>query len=157
MSERRDAYEDLLVAALAGLLPEQRPPPAAAAALRERLLSRVRGPAMRVVRAGEGDWRPLLPGIDIRVLRRGGADGSLTALWRLAPGAKVPGHGHRIDEECLVLEGSVVVHGEQFRAGDYLVAGPGDSHAPFAGEAGALLLIRGEIPAAADSAEPRPR
>ena len=79
---------DLLLAALAGLLPEQRP--ADAAGLRDRLLARATAPRTRVLRADEGEWVPFFPGIRIKTLRRDEREGTQTTLWRLEPRAVVP-------------------------------------------------------------------
>lgn len=140
MSRERDEW---LLAALAGLLPEQRP--ADEAGLRERILARATGPRTRVLRADEGEWVPFFPGIRIKTLRRDERAGTQTTLWRLAPGAVVPPHPHHHEEECLVIEGSVVHRGEEFVAGDYLLAPEGERHQPFVSPNGALLLIRSEL------------
>lgn len=136
--------DDVLVAALAGLLPEIHPPQARARAQRARLVAAAAGQGPRLLRAGEGAWRPFLPGIALRILHVDEAAGTQTALWRLAPGAIVPPHPHAHEEECLVLEGSVVQEGEEFAAGDFLVVPAGQWHPAFRSPGGALLMIRGE-------------
>ena len=140
MSRERD---ELLLAALAGLLPEQRP--ADEAGLRARVIARATAPRTRVLRADEGEWVPMFPGIRIKTLRRDEGEGTQTTLWRLEPGAVVPPHPHHHEEECLVLEGSVVHAGSEYFAGDYLLAPVGERHQPFVAPKGALLLIRSEL------------
>ena len=135
--------DDLLLAALAGLVPEQLPEASVRQRLRERILAQVSHPAaMSVVRANEGDWRAILPGIRIKSLRKG--EGTETTLWRIDAGAVLPAHPHTQQEECLVLEGSVLHGGVEYFAGDYLLAEPGLMHAEFTTTIGALLLIRSE-------------
>ena len=115
--------DDMLLAALAGLLPEQLPDNAVRLALRERILAHALKPkAMTVVRADEGQWQPIMQGIQVKSLRKG--DGTETTLWRMDPGAIVPAHPHRQQEECLVLEGSVVHAGVEYFPGDFLLAVP---------------------------------
>jgi anti-sigma factor ChrR (cupin superfamily) len=136
--------DDLLVAAQAGLLPDLPMAPEVAGRLRATLMARLPTPTMRVTRADEGDWRLVLPGVRVKRLRGDARDGTETNLWRLAPGAQLPPHAHAIDEECLVLEGSVVQRGIEYHAGDFLLAPVGLTHAVFESPRGALLLIRGE-------------
>jgi anti-sigma factor ChrR (cupin superfamily) len=138
-----ESPDDILLAALAGLLPAEEPAPSVRLAMRERLLARITKPAgMTVLRADEGEWRPLLPGIRIKSLRKG--DGTETTLWRIDAGASVPAHPHRQQEECLVLEGSVVMSGVEYGVGDYLLAHAGLDHETFHSPRGALLMIRSE-------------
>lgn len=139
----RKAPDDILLAALAGLLPEQLPETPVRDRLRERILAQARKPVgMSVVRADEGVWKPILPGIRIKSLRKG--EGTETTLWRIDAGAVLPSHPHRQQEECLVLEGSVLHAGVTYYAGDYLLAEAGGMHTEFTTTTGALLLIRSE-------------
>ena len=92
-----------------------------------------------------GEWKPLLPGIHIKTLRIDRERGTQTTLWRLDPGARVPPHPHSHEEECLVIEGSIVQNGIEYFPGDYLLADTGEKHATFDSPRGALFLIRGEL------------
>ena len=77
--------------------------------------------AGHAVRNDEREWVPLLPGITIKTLLKDAANGAQTTLWRLQPGACVPPHPHSRDEECLILEGSIVLDEiEYFRNGGIL-------------------------------------
>lgn len=136
---------DFLLAAACGLLPEVRPPVDVAARLRATLLARLPAPRTVVLRSGEGEWRALLPGIEVKSLRLDPVIGSQTTLWRVAAGAAIPPHVHASEEECLVIEGSIVHEGIEYHAGDYLLAERGVRHGRFHSPAGALLLIRGEV------------
>ena len=145
MTARRPTPPDLLLAALAGVTPAQAPPRANAQALRERILAAASRPRTQVVRAHEGEWVPFVPGIRIKTLRRDEADGTQTSLWRIEPGAQVPPHPHTREEECLVLEGSVIHDDIEYFPGDFLLAPPGERHKPFLAPRGALLMIRSEL------------
>jgi anti-sigma factor ChrR (cupin superfamily) len=145
MSTRKPPHDDLLLAALAGLVPAQAPAPEAASALRARILADARRMRTKVVRADEGEWKPFVPGIRIKTLRRDEAEGTQTSLWRIEPGAAVPPHPHTREEECLVLEGSVFHDGVEYFPGDFLLAPPGERHKPFEAPNGALLMIRSEL------------
>ncbi|MCX7041803.1 MAG: cupin domain-containing protein [Gammaproteobacteria bacterium] len=144
MSEHDD---DLLFAALAGLVPDAEPGAEARGRMRAALMAKVSKPepTTHVLRADEGEWKPLLPGIHIRTLRIDRDKGTQTTLWRLDPGARVPAHPHSHEEECLVIEGSIVQDGIEYFPGDYLLAESGGRHSPFDSPRGALFLIRGEL------------
>lgn len=116
------------------------------ASLRERLRTRVleRAAGIHVVRADAGQWVPLGPGISIKRLRVDAGLGNETTLWRLDVGAVIPPHAHQDDEECLVLEGSIIQDGIEYRVGDYLHALAGSRHSPLSAPRGALLLIRSQ-------------
>lgn len=136
--------KDLLLAAIAGLVPDERPAPDVEGRLRATLLARIERPGMAVVRAEQGEWVSVSRGVTVKRLRADAPDGTETTLWRMAPGSRICAHGHRHDEECLVLEGSVTHAGVAYRAGDFMVARAGSPHGEICSEAGALLLIRGE-------------
>jgi DNA-binding CsgD family transcriptional regulator/quercetin dioxygenase-like cupin family protein len=92
---------------------------------------------------GERRWRrSQLPGVSLRLLRREG--GVRLALWRLAPGAAIPPHRHRQDEECLILAGELRQGARRFGAGAFILARAGTRQAAVCAPRGALLLIRGE-------------
>lgn len=145
MNTRKPPHDDLLLAALAGLVPAQAPAPEAASALRARILADARRMRTKVVRADEGEWKPFVPGIRIKTLRRDEAAGTQTSLWRIESGAAVPPHPHTREEECLVLEGSVFHDGVEYFPGDFLLAPPGERHKSFEAPNGALLMIRSEL------------
>jgi quercetin dioxygenase-like cupin family protein len=131
--------------AIAAMIAQALPAPALAAEARARLKARVleRASGIHVVRAEEGRWIDVWPGIQIKRLRPAEAGhGRETSLWRLAPGSVIPAHRHDDDEECLVLEGSIEQDGIRYSAGDYLHARKGSLHGPLCAPAGALLLIR---------------
>lgn len=149
MSDPRE-HEELLLAALAGLLPEQEPAVESRLRMRAALMAKVHKPSTVVTRTDAGQWVAILPGVRVKVLHRDLTDGTQTALWRMEPGSTVAAHGHSHDEECLVLEGSIIEDGIEYFPGDFLLAEAGFRHKQFESPRGALLLIRGELPPDAD-------
>ena len=144
MSIQNDNYIDILLAANAGLIPEFAPAEAARKRMLANIMERVSVPTMQVIRRDEGQWRNILPGVSIKILREDADERNQTTLWRLQPGASVPKHQHTQNEECLVLEGSIVHADVEYFAGDYLLSPIGMPHDIFFAPKGALFLIRGE-------------
>ena len=138
-----DADRDLLL----GALPRTRIPSERRQALQHRVMQ-VRAPGdgdFVLVTAEHDDWRQLLPGLKIKPLRVDPIGRTQTSLWKLEPGAVVPEHDHHAEEECLILDGSIVWDDRVYSRGDYLLARPGGKHSPFVSPTGALLLIRSEL------------
>jgi ChrR Cupin-like domain len=79
-----------------------------------------------IARAADASWEEYAPGIRRRVLWRAGTLGAF--VFRALPGASVPMHRHRHDEECLMLEGELSIDDELLRAGDYQLAPAGTRH-----------------------------
>lgn len=149
MSDDHEAeLEDALIGRLAESLAPISPPAALAARLRRRLLDTVRAAAAEksdvhlTIRAAEGNWSEILPGVSMKLLREDRATRSY--LLRLEAGAHLPAHPHRIDEECLVLSGDVWLGDVQAHAGDFHLARGGTLHGEIRSESGCLLYLRGE-------------
>ncbi|HUN90709.1 MAG TPA: cupin domain-containing protein [Burkholderiaceae bacterium] len=153
------------------------PPPGRAAAIKQRVLERVHaeragsGPddhpgaghdasgaataappsrpdrdGLVTLRADEGEWRRFLPKVDIKVLHRDGD--TLSYLLRIEPGGAVVPHRHPQDEECVVLEGEARIGALHLKQGDYHRAPAGGHHGVLSSDRGALLFLRGAVPAA---------
>jgi anti-sigma factor ChrR (cupin superfamily) len=140
-----EALEPQAIAALGAALVAEPLPADLSARMRERVMGSVQAPDTAVVRASEGEWKTLLPGITVKTLHIDREQGTQTSLWRLAGGARIPRHPHSKDEECLVLEGEIVHEGVHYGPGDYLFSSPGVRHREFTAPEGALLLIRSEL------------
>ncbi|WP_457349772.1 cupin domain-containing protein [Roseateles sp. P5_D6] len=121
--------------------------PAQARAIRRRLLERVADTddSHLTVPAGAAGWQPFGDGVQIKVLHEN--EGILSYLLRLAPGAHLEAHRHPVDEECLVLEGTLKV-GSQIEVGPggYHLARAGSLHASISTETGATIFLRGAEP-----------
>jgi anti-sigma factor ChrR (cupin superfamily) len=62
-------------------------------------------------------------------------------LVRMTEGASYPSHRHAAAEECLVLEGDLIVGEDVLRAGDFQRSEAGSVHPPQSTRAGCLLYI----------------
>lgn len=86
-------------------------------------------------------WVKLAKNMQVKVLHDDGV--SLSWLLRLLPGSGLPVHDHADGaEECMVLEGSLRINGEEFVAGDYQIALPGSVHHEVSSEQGSLVYLR---------------
>lgn len=63
-------------------------------------------------------------------------------MLRIAAGTSFPGHGHAIDEECMVLEGSLRVGDVLLHPGDFHVGLSGSDHAAATSEDGCVCFLR---------------
>ena len=89
-----------------------------------------------------------LSGISYRMLHADRARHQFTALIRMAPGTVLRDHDHaaeHVPEECLVLEGELIVGDVVMRAGDYQRAAPGSHHVEQRTDTGALLYFSGSL------------
>lgn len=122
------------------------------AAQEEALLARVKARVMaqvgresrpfHTVPAADASWDTIAPGVERKLLWASGA--AQSCLLRLAPGASVDGHSHAMDEECIVLEGSLRIGADLLlHAGDFHVAPEGSAHQRAFTETGALVYLRG--------------
>ena len=116
-------------------------------AIKRRLLNRVADAddSHVTIAADEGDWQPFSEGVQLKLLRE--HEGVLSYLLHLEPGASLPAHRHPMDEECLVLEGTLQVGTRiQVGAGGYHLAQQGALHATISSAHGATIFLRGAIP-----------
>ena len=97
-------------------------------------------PGTMTVRTNEGQWEPLAPGFERKILATG-QNGRVTFLVRGEPGARFPAHQHDDDEECYVIEGDITFETLTLRAGDYHRALRGHPHPGASTARGCLLLI----------------
>lgn len=96
----------------------------------------------RTVRAADGHWQEVCPGVTRKLLWTDASTQS--SMVRLAPGAVVRAHFHPMDEECVVLEGSLRIGaGLLLREGDFHVAAGGSMHEEVTSDTGALIYLRG--------------
>lgn len=103
-------------------------------------------PALRTVRASEGDWAATsVPGVSIRTLYVDRERDQYTALVRMSAGSSYPLHVHGGPEQCLVLEGDLHIGDEVLHPGDYQVAPAGSRHGVQSTERGCLLFITSSL------------
>lgn len=115
--------------------------------VRRRLLPRIAADSterhLTLPAAGAG-WQPFGAGLTIKVLNE--ADGVMSYLLRLAPGAALPPHRHPIDEECVVLEGEVCIGALRIGPGGYHLGRRDVLHDRLHSPGGALIFLRGAVP-----------
>ncbi len=116
------------------------------ARVKNRVMASIRAetePGHRTVRAHDDAWEMLMPGVERKILWSTGAASSW--MVRLAPGATFPAHLHAMDEECVVLEGSLCIGDVQLSAGDFHVGRLGSMHSVTRSDTGALVYLRGAL------------
>lgn len=79
------------------------------------------------------------PGVENKTLMRNPETGMQTVLTRMAPGSVLTDHMHVDIEQTWVLEGSLVDHEGEAKAGSFVYRPPGSRHTASAPN-GALLL-----------------
>jgi len=129
----------------AGWLPFASEGVAAPPHLREKLLTRIRQseppPGIQIVRAGEGAWHTLVPGVTAKRLYRESPSGNVALLVRMEPGAKYPPHTHAGVEHSYVLEGELHFGDLVLYPGDYQCALPSTGHRDSHTVNGCMVLI----------------
>jgi anti-sigma factor ChrR (cupin superfamily) len=73
----------------------------------------------QTVRAAEGEWTEMGPGIRIKMLHQNAALRRQTIVLVADPGAVHPAHLHDFDEEIFVVSGDITIDGEELGPGDY--------------------------------------
>ncbi len=154
-NDKEDTLQDVVRDALLDAVKPQFPDSNRVQAIKQRLIQRVQAErlvsesgarGLLTVRANEGDWKTFLPKVSIKVLRR--EQDTLTYLLKLEPGAALLPHEHPQDEECIVLSGEARIDDLVVHAGDYHCAYAGKPHGVISSEQGAVLFLRGAVPAA---------
>ena len=136
------AWEERLGGIAAGL-PKQTPP----ADLKTKLNRRLDAEGLPdgfVQRLSDAAWIEVRPGLHRRLLRHD-EHGVGTALYRIEAGAIIPPEFHDYDEECLVIEGDLVVGELHFMPGDYCCIHKGGRHGVITSRGGGVFLLVGEV------------
>jgi anti-sigma factor ChrR (cupin superfamily) len=85
--------------------------------------------ASRYINVDSLPWKPTpTPGIDMKILLQDKESGLLTALFRWAPGTRLPLHEHVEVEQTYVLEGSILDDEGEVVAGDFVWRPRGNRH-----------------------------
>ena len=93
------------------------------------------------VRAGDGAWRPMSPGVSFKLLNRDQARGTQIMLMRMEPGASLDEHEHDGAEELYMLSGECTARGMRLRTGDYHRAAANSHHGLTTTEHGCVMLV----------------
>jgi anti-sigma factor ChrR (cupin superfamily) len=86
------------------------------------------------------------PGIEQKTLLVDKPTGLITALMRMAPGARLPDHEHVQIEQTYVLEGELHCGEGLCKAGQFVWRPAGSRHEAWAGPQGGLFLAMFQIP-----------
>jgi anti-sigma factor ChrR (cupin superfamily) len=86
------------------------------------------------------------PGVEQKTLLVDKQTGLLTALMRMAPGAKLPDHEHVKIEQTYVLEGELHCGEGVCKAGQFVWRPAGSRHHAWAGPQGGLFLAMFQAP-----------
>lgn len=95
------------------------------------------------IRADEGQWRNLAPGVRSKTLWRDGDAGSM--LMELARGACIAAHAGSMAEECLVLDGEASFGDVRLTVGEHQLAPASTPARELASATGALIYIHGAL------------
>lgn len=98
-------------------------------------------PGTVTLRAGEGAWTEVSPGLKIKLMNRIEALNRQTFLAWLQPGAEYIDHDHDQDEEIYMIEGDLIIGELVLKAGDFHVARQGRHHPVHRTKTGCLCLI----------------
>ena len=133
-----------LLLALKPIAPDE----AHAPVLRQTVMEKIQSgsqPSFLTIRAGQGEWIKIAPLVEMKLLYKDNIQQCRTFLLRMQPGASLPAHDHPANEECMVLEGEVMLGDVVARAGDYHLAPKGLPHGAITSKTGALLFLRAGI------------
>jgi anti-sigma factor ChrR (cupin superfamily) len=103
--------------------------------------------ASRFVEVASMPWQKTrFAGVESKMLLLDKQSGVMTALMRMAPGARLPDHEHVLIEQTYVLEGSLMCGEGECKAGDFVWRPAGSRHEAWGGPAGGLMLAMFQIP-----------
>jgi predicted ChrR family anti-sigma factor len=112
-------------------------------ALRDRILAAAMAVPQntRTVRADEGRWHRIIPGVTVKTLSVDLERDTATILMTLEPGSTVPSHGHSGPEDSFVVSGSCRIGVTHLRKGDFHHADGGTHHEDVVSDEGCVLLL----------------
>jgi predicted ChrR family anti-sigma factor len=113
------------------------------AALRARILGKAAETPQntRTVRANEGRWHRMVPGVTVKTLSIDVERDTATILMMFEPGARVPQHDHAGAEDSFVISGSCRIGESYLLKGDFHHADAGTTHGEIVSDEGCVLLL----------------
>jgi len=104
----------------------------------------------RTVRANEGRWKAVAPGVEVRKLQVDRNRGTVTLMIRMAPNAVLPAHDHHGPEDSYVVAGSCRIGAIALETGDFHHVDPTAHHGDVvANDDGCTLLLTVDLADAA--------
>ncbi len=98
--------------------------------------------ASRFVSVAELPWEEtVFDGITVKTLLVDKQSGLLTALMKMAPGAKLPDHEHMLIEQTYVLDGHLVCPEGECTKGDFVWRPSGSRHTAWSPDGGLMLAM----------------
>ena len=113
------------------------PPPAD---VKQKVLRAVSLPG-RTVRASEGKWVAIAPGVRLKKLSSDRSRNTVTVLMEMQPGSAVPPHEHRHAEDSYIISGSARLGDLVLFAGDFHHVDAGTRHESIVSDDGCLALL----------------
>jgi anti-sigma factor ChrR (cupin superfamily) len=95
----------------------------------------------RTVRANEGRWHRMVPGVTVKTLSVDVERDTATILMMFEPGARVPQHDHAGAEDSFVISGSCRIGEAYLLKGDFHHADAGTTHGEIVSDEGCTLLL----------------
>src|SRR3954451_6511845 len=95
----------------------------------------------RTVRANEGRWHRMVPGVTVKTLSVDVERDTATILMMFEPGARVPQHDHAGAEDSFVISGSCRIGDAYLLKGDFHHADAGTTHGEIVSDEGCTLLL----------------
>jgi hypothetical protein len=133
---------EALLAPLAGFAPPVAPPDDLFAKIEATIDARSKQQALsRTLRAEEGEWIKVGPGLRAKILHVMPELGRQTVLMEFAPGAVYPPHDHDQDEEIFMISGDLIIGDEVLGPGDHHLSPRGSLHPATTTRAGCRCLI----------------
>lgn len=113
------------------------------AGLRDRILGAAAATPQntRTVRASEGRWHRVVPGVTVKTLSIDVERDTATILMMFEPGASVPAHDHGGAEDSFVVSGSCRIGKSYLLKGDFHHADAGTRHEEVISDEGCVLLL----------------
>jgi quercetin dioxygenase-like cupin family protein len=141
VAEELAAWESLL-APLAMFAPPASPPGDALEKIEARIDARARLEALsRTLRAAEGDWIKVSPGLRVKIVERDEARQRQTVLLDIDAGATYPAHTHPQEEEIFMISGDLTIGPHLLEPGDFHVSPAGSRHPAAQTRAGCRCLV----------------
>lgn len=118
------------------------PPPAELWQKIEKRIDAAEPSGTMTLRASAGRWKKIGPGVECKLLYADKSNGARSLMMRLAPGAIYPAHDHASLEECVIVEGDMIIGDLQLHAGDYHAVQAGTRHGEVTSQYGGVVFLR---------------